>query len=100
MPRLAAGLALLALLLLAAPASAADAGPADDLIYGVTNTDHLVSFLSTTPGTLVSDRAITRPPAPERILGMDLSPRDGDLYVLTRNPLENGAAKLYVLDSA
>ena len=95
MPRLAVGLAVLALLLLAAAPSARG----DDHLYGVTTGDHLVTFESGSPGTLTSDRAITGKPAGERIVGMDLSPRDGELYVLTRVQA-SGAGRLYVLDAA
>src|SRR4051812_13553883 len=96
MPRLAVGLAALAMLVFAAPAF----GWADDYIYGITDAEppHLVAFESNAPGTLLSNQVVTGKPMAERVVGMDLSPRDGELYVLTTDP--GNVGRLYVLDAA
>src|SRR4051812_1284039 len=76
----------------AAPALAADH------LYGITDASppHLVTFESDAPGTLTSDRAITGLPAGDTIAGMDVSPRDGGLFVLTDDAA--GIGILYSLD--
>src|SRR3954453_13066829 len=95
MSRLALGVAVVAALLaFAAPALAADH------LYGITPppTPHLVSFESDAPGVLTSDRAIGGfATGPEVVAGMDVSPRDGELYVLTR---DGTVGRLYVLEPA
>src|SRR3954462_12584757 len=95
MLRLAAGLALAAGLLFAAPAYA---GGAFDHLYGITDSSppHLVTFEADAPGTLTSNRAITGLPGPATIVGMDVSPRDGGLFVLSDDAGGNGI--LYSLD--
>src|SRR3954463_8999903 len=96
MSRLAVGMAVLALFVFAPPAF----GWADDYIYGITNTEppHLVAFESNAPGTLTSNEVVSGKPAGERVVGMDLSPRDGELYVLTEDTTSH-VGKLYVLDA-
>src|SRR3954447_15711592 len=95
MSRLALGVAVVAALLaFAAPALAADH------LYGITPppTPHLVSFESDAPGVLTSDRQIGGfAKRSELVAGMDVSPRDGELYVLTR---DGTVGRLYVLDPA
>src|SRR4051812_16774610 len=95
MLRLAVGLALAAGLLFAAPAYA---GGALDHLYGITDSSppHLVTFEADAPGTLTSNRAITGLPGPATIVGMDVSPRDGGLFVLSDDAGGNGI--LYSLD--
>src|SRR3954451_21161061 len=95
MLRLAVGLALAAGLLFAAPAYA---GGAFDHLYGITDSSppHLVTFEADAPGTLTSNRAIPGRPGPATIVGMDVSPRDGGLFVLSDDAGGNGI--LYSLD--
>src|SRR4051812_44867691 len=95
MLRLAVGLALAAGLLFAAPASA---GGALDPLYGITASSPppLVTFEADVPGTLTSNRTIPGLPGPATIVGMDVSPRDGGLFVLSDDAGGNGI--LYSLD--
>jgi hypothetical protein len=92
MKRFIIGLTLGALLILAAPALAADH------LYGITAAapPHLVSFESDAPTAFTGDRAISGVTAGDAIVGMDVSPRDGGLYVLARSGA--GAGRLYSLD--
>lgn len=53
------------------------------IIYAVTTTDHLVSFNSTTPGTFLSDVAITGVGAGEEIEAIDFSPSSGSLFLIS-----------------
>jgi hypothetical protein len=94
MSRLPLGVAIAALLAWCAPALAADH------LYGITPapSPHLVSFESDAPSVLTSDRAISGfTTGTEVVAGMDVSPRDGGLYVLTR---DGTLGRLYVLDPA
>src|SRR6476661_1820354 len=92
-------LALVALLasLAFAPAALAGGGGADHL-YGVTAADppHLVSFDSVAPIAFTSDRVITGLVVGDAVMGMDTSPRDGGLYLLTDNA---GVGRIYSLDA-
>jgi Ca2+-binding RTX toxin-like protein len=80
-------------------ASSAQAWNTDEL-YGITDTTspnppHLVSFDPIGPNiTLTSDEAINGLVDP--VVGFDISPRDGGLYVLTDDA--SGNANLYSLD--
>src|SRR4051794_11473861 len=89
--RAAIGLAVAACLALAAPALAADH------LYGITDaaTPHLVTFEAVAPILFTSDQVITGIAAGDTVVGMDVSPRDGNLYVLTNN---GGVGDLYSLD--
>src|SRR5438105_381258 len=89
--RAAIGLVVAACLACAAPAVAADH------LYGITDapTPHLVTFEAVAPIGLTSDRAIGGLGLGETVVGMDVSPRDGGLYVLTNN---SGVGHLYSLD--
>src|SRR4051794_17364047 len=92
MIRRAIGLAVGALLALAAPASATDH------LYGITEASppHLVSFEAQAPVVFTSDRAISGIAASESVVGLDVSPRNGGLYALTVDPSDVG--RLYSLD--
>jgi uncharacterized protein DUF4394/Calx-beta domain-containing protein/hemolysin type calcium-binding protein/thrombospondin type 3 repeat protein len=81
----------LACLALAAPAMAADH------LYGITTASppHLVAFEAVAPIVYTSDREITGLTDP--VVGMDVSPRDGGIYVVTKDG--GGIAKLYSLDA-
>jgi Ca2+-binding RTX toxin-like protein len=75
-------------------------GWVDDELYGITdvNPPHLVSFAPGTAGTTLpftSDHAITGLMVGDSVMGMDTSPRDGSIYLLTRNGTTGG---LYTLD--
>src|SRR5947199_8425262 len=96
MPRLALGVAVTALLALAA-ASPAEAWNVDTL-YGITgaNPPHLVEFAPVGPTIAIdSDVPITGLGAGENVVDMDVSPRDGVPYLLTQN---GPTGKLYALD--
>src|SRR4051812_11868969 len=95
MLRLAVGLALAAGLLFAAPAFA---GGGSDHLYGLTDASppHLVTFESDAPATLTGEPATPASPAGATIVGMDVSPRDGGLFVLTDDA--GGIGILYSLD--
>jgi hypothetical protein len=62
-------------------------------VYGVTTTNDLITFDSSTPGTIVSDVPLAVP-AGENVVGMDIRPSDGMLYAVT------DASKLYLVDPA
>jgi Ca2+-binding RTX toxin-like protein len=75
-------------------------GWVDDELYGITdvNPPHLVSFAPGMTGTTLpftTDQAITGLMAGDSVVGMDTSPRDGSIWVLTRNGTTGG---LYTLD--
>ena len=53
------------------------------LVYGLTAGARLVSFRPATPNTLASDVAITGLTGTERLLGIDVRPRDSLLYGIT-----------------
>jgi hypothetical protein len=70
-----------------------------DELYGITThgTPHLVSFDPVGPGTiaLTSDQVISG--LTDTVVGFDISPRDGGMYVLTDDG--SGVGKLFSLDS-
>jgi hypothetical protein len=86
-------------IVLAACASGAQVAHAE-LAYAVTSQQRLVSFDTSTPGTLISGFAISGLAANEQIAGIDIRPNDGFLYALgTQNNLyrlnpTSGAASL------
>src|SRR3954451_3988142 len=91
MTRAAIGTVAVALcLILAAPAFAVDH------LYGITdvNPRHIVAFDPVSPITATSDHVIAG--LAGTAYGMDVSPRDGRIYVLT----SNGGGSLYTLDPA
>jgi Ca2+-binding RTX toxin-like protein len=67
-------------------------------MYGVTEgaSPRLVSFEAQAPLSFTSDRAITGLAAGDVVLGVDVSPRDGGLYLLTR--AAGNVGKLWSLD--
>jgi Ca2+-binding RTX toxin-like protein len=98
MPRLALGVAVTALFALAV-ASPAQAWNQDEL-YGITAgaTPRLVAFAPVGPPIVFdSNVPITGIPSTETIVGMDISPRDGGLFVLTKDGSNVG--RLYALDA-
>jgi hypothetical protein len=97
MPRLALGVAVAALLALVA-ASPAEAWNVDEL-YGITaaSPPHLIEFAPIGPTIDIdSDVPIAGVLPGESVVGMDVSPRDGGLYLLTKN---GTTGKLYALDA-
>src|SRR3954447_9118609 len=98
MSRLALGVAVAALLALIAPASAGAWN--DDELYGITaaNPPHLVEFAPVGP-TIVfdSDVPITGLLGGDAVVGMDISPRDGGIYLLTKN---GTLGRIYALDAS
>ncbi|MEA2150086.1 MAG: hypothetical protein QOD69_1916 [Solirubrobacteraceae bacterium] len=91
MSRAAIGLVVAACLAFAAPAVAAD------YLYGITDAvpPHLVAFDAVAPVAFTSDLAVSGLAPGDSVVGMDVSPRDGGVYVLTNN---GGVGKLYSLD--
>lgn len=85
--------AALALLVFAAPAF----GQADDYMYGITDASpaHLVAFEALAPDVFKTDQRITGPGPGESVIAMDVSPRDGGIYIVT---LSSGVGRLYVVD--
>lgn len=63
-----------------------------EFIYGVTNTQTLVTFNSNTPGSILSGVAISGLQSNERLLGIDLRPQTGQLYAL------GSSSRLYTID--
>jgi outer membrane protein assembly factor BamB len=63
-------------------------------LLGVTSDARLISFKATTPGTLDSSVAISGLQGGEQILGFDIRPSNGLLYLLT------DAGRVYILDPA
>src|SRR3954454_1663381 len=98
MSRLPLGVAVAALLalIIAAPAAAWN----DDELYGITpgSAPHLVSFAPVNPVTFEENAPITGIGSGELVMGMDVSPRDGNIYLLTRTSASVG--RLYVLDAS
>src|SRR5689334_10136149 len=90
MLRLAIGLVVGTCLTWAAPALAVDH------LYGITDTNprHIVEFDAVSPIAATSDHVITGLVGTP--YGMDVSPRDGRIYVIT----SNGGGSLYLLDPA
>jgi Ca2+-binding RTX toxin-like protein len=72
-------------------------GWADDELYGITTAPpHLVAFSPIGPTiTYTSDRAISGLAAGDSIVGMDISPRDGGIYLVGKNA---SVGTLYSLD--
>ena len=73
-----------------------------DELYGITaaNPPHLVSFAPVGPTiTFSSDEAITGLGASDVVVGFDISPRDGGMYVLTKEGLSGSQiGRLWSLD--
>lgn len=67
-----------ALLLAAVAAPAANA----DTIYGLTSANRIVAFNAATPGSTISNRAITGLASGDTLLGIDRRPVDRQLYAL------------------
>lgn len=61
-------------------------------LLGVTNDGRLLSFNLTTPGTIVSNQAITGLQGGERVLGFDIRPANQVLYLLS------DAGRIYTVD--
>jgi hypothetical protein len=62
-------------------------------LLGVTTDNRLLTFKTTSPGTLDSNVAVTGLQGGEAIVGIDVRPANGRLYVVT------DAARLYTLDA-
>ena len=67
------------------------------MIYGITTTNGLFSFNSTTPGTITTPVAITGIVAGQTLAGADFRPATGQLYALGYNAAD-GSAQLYTID--
>ena len=63
-------------------------------LFGVTDTNQLVSFRTTAPGTLLSSVPITGLQGGETIIGFDRRPANGTFYALT------DAGRLYTVSTA
>src|SRR3954447_5517605 len=96
MSRLALGVAVAAALLaFILPASAGAWN--DDELYGITAgpTPRLVSFAPVNPIAFEEDKPISGLMVGDAVVGMDVSPRDGGLFLLTQN---GTVGRLYSLD--
>lgn len=62
------------------------------LVYGLTDAGRIVGFRTATPGTLISNVAVTGLATGERLLGVDFRPADGLMWGLGSN------ARLYTID--
>lgn len=56
-----------------------------ELLFGITESNRLISFDSLSAGTLASNFAITGLASGERLLGLDLRPATGELYAVSSN---------------
>jgi hypothetical protein len=63
-------------------------------LLGATNDNRLVTFNAATPGTFISNVAINGMQGGEQILGFDIRPSNGLLYLLT------DAGRVYIVDPA
>ena len=90
------GVALASAFTLAAAAPAADAA---DRIYGLTTSDKLVSFSSSTPAKVGAATAITGLGAGEDVVGIDVRPATGQLYGVTKKA-DDSTGRVYVIDPA
>jgi hypothetical protein len=68
-------------------------------VLAITSDNRLVSFNPATPGTLLSNNAITGMPSTEKILGFDFRPSNGLLYILTTSTTMNQSS-VYTLNPA
>ena len=82
---LAASLVSGGLAAIAAPASAATGGA---LLYGLTTTNHLVSFRAGAPGTPITDVLVSG----ESLVGLDVRPATSELFAL------GSSGRVYVVD--
>lgn len=82
-------------LVLRAGALAAILAPAasGEIVYGVTNTQRLVSFDSNAPGIILSNVAMSGAQSGETLRGIDFRPLNGQLYAL------GSSSRLYTLDT-
>lgn len=65
-----------------------------EAVYGITQTNRLISFDSSTPGTIATGVGISGLAQNEQILGIDFRPATGELYAL------GGFSNLYTLSVA
>jgi len=70
------------------------ATPAAPIAYGLTDDSRLVTFKTATPNTLDANVAITGLASGERLLGIDIRPKDGLLYGIS------STARLVTIDPA
>lgn len=70
------------LLTLAATVAACSSMAQAEQLYALTSTNRIIRFDSTTPGTLISNRAITGIAAGDKLIGLDLRASDGRLYTM------------------
>ncbi len=61
-------------------------------VYGVTTTNHLITFDSSTPGTIATNVPLVVPNG-ENVVGIDVRPADGMVYAVT------DASNLYTVDT-
>lgn len=68
-------------------------------VLAITSDNRLLSFAPATPGTLISNNAITGMPSSEKILGFDFRPSNGLLYILTTSTT-TAQSSVYTLNPA
>jgi Ca2+-binding RTX toxin-like protein len=83
-------------------ATSAQAWGTDEL-YAITEATpptqpHLISFAPVDPITITSDELISGLGSDDAVVGLDISPRDGGLYILTHDSTNN--LKLWALDAS
>ncbi len=74
-------------LLLASPALLAQT------VVGLTDSNHLIRFSATSPGTVIGSVAVTNLEAGDALLGIDVRPATGQLYGITR------AGRIYTINA-
>ncbi|QYF93851.1 DUF4394 domain-containing protein [Massilia sp. PAMC28688] len=68
--------------------------PAAPTVFGLTSTNRLVSFRPATPNTLATDVAVTGTASGERLIGIDVRPRDGAMIGIA------ASGRIYTIDTA
>lgn len=100
-------LASLALLSLIVGCGGGGGGDDDDVpatpaasatVFGLTSTGNLISFEATTPGTLLTNAAVTGLGAGENLVGIDFRPATGQLFGLSIDAGSMG--RVYTLNTA
>ena len=68
--------------------------PAAPLVFGLTSTNRIVAFRPSTPNTLTADLAVTGTASGERLIGVDVRPKDGAMYGIA------ASGRIYTIDTA
>lgn len=68
--------------------------PAAPVVFGLTSTNRIVAFRPATPNTLSADLAVTGTANGERLIGVDVRPKDGAMYGIA------ASGRIYTIDTA